>query len=548
LSDDPNEQILIVGAGPTGLGAAWRLDELGHTNWKLVDQRPYPGGLARSMHDDHGFVWDFGGHVGFSHYEYYDRVIASVLQDESLSHERQAWIVYNDKGLEVPYPFQNNLWRLPDADREPIINELEQMAAECAQSKPKPANFDEWLIAGFGEELSNYFLRPYNFRVWAYPPETMSTAWVGERVATVDVERVKANVAAQQDMPSWGPNNKFLFPTYNGTGQLFRSIFASLPQDHVRMETQLVGLDPLQKVAALQSVQWTKSGPAPTGPVEFVRYGTLLTTLPLTELIRVIDQTGRTGSRAAELAQTTPRADIARWRSVSENNLLHSSTNVVGVGVYAPQPAAFTDRCWYYFPEEDVPFYRCTVLSNYSPNMVPIPSGEHYSLMCEVSESQHRPVDHETIADEVLAALIRIGWVPADSHGTVSTAWTSVAPENPVQPADNGEVSLFYVREEYGYPTPSLDRDEALDAIQPDLARLGVLSRGRFGGWRYEVGNMDHSFMQGVEAADATGLGVPEVTYVSAAYVNGRRNGDRPAIRADRVEMVFTADELRQHA
>ena len=66
---------------------------------------------------------------------------------------------------------------------------------------------------------------------------------------------------------------------------------------------------------------------------------------------------------------------------------------------------------------------------------------------------------------------------------------------------------------DYAYPVPTLGRDAALAAIQPRLEALGIFSRGRFGGWKYEVGNMDHSVMQGVELADRLVTGTPETTY-----------------------------------
>jgi hypothetical protein len=65
----------------------------------------------------------------------------------------------------------------------------------------------------------------------------------------------------------------------------------------------------------------------------------------------------------------------------------------------------------------------------------------------------------------------------------------------------------------YGYPVPCLQRDEALREIQPRLERLGIFSRGRFGGWKYEVGNMDHSVMQGVEWAERMIQNTNEKTY-----------------------------------
>ena len=63
-------KFLIIGAGPTGLGAAWRLHERGITDWLLVDQNPYPGGLAASFKGERGFTWDFAVHVAHSHYHY----------------------------------------------------------------------------------------------------------------------------------------------------------------------------------------------------------------------------------------------------------------------------------------------------------------------------------------------------------------------------------------------------------------------------------------------------------------------------------------------
>ena len=57
-------------------------------------------------------------------------------------------------------------------------------------------------------------------------------------------------------------------------------------------------------------------------------------------------------------------------------------------------------------------------------------------------------------------------------------------------------------RLEHGYPTPSLARDGALEQALPWLRTAGIWSRGRFGSYKYEVGNQDHSLMLGVEAAD----------------------------------------------
>ena len=70
-----SDAILIAGAGPTGLGAAYRLQELGYEDFRVLEASDRPGGLATSYTDPQGFTWDVGGHVQFSHYAYYDRMI-----------------------------------------------------------------------------------------------------------------------------------------------------------------------------------------------------------------------------------------------------------------------------------------------------------------------------------------------------------------------------------------------------------------------------------------------------------------------------------------
>jgi len=62
--------------------------------------------------------------------------------------------------------------------------------------------------------------------------------------------------------------------------------------------------------------------------------------------------------------------------------------------------------------------------------------------------------------------------------------------------------STFFLECEYAYPIPTLQRKHCLKKILPYLEARGVYSRGRFGARRYEIGNMDHSVLQGIEVAE----------------------------------------------
>ncbi|MCX5905565.1 MAG: amine oxidase, partial [Proteobacteria bacterium] len=165
------------------------------------------GGLSASCTDEKGFIWDIGGHIQFSHYDYFDRVMAALLPEDSwVSHERESWIWM--RGRFIPYPLQYNIGMLPEKEM------LECLAGliSCSNSPVPNANFLEWILHTFGEGIAKHFLIPYNKKVWAYPPEKLSAHWTGERVAIPDVKRVLDNIINGRQDCSWGPNNAFKFP------------------------------------------------------------------------------------------------------------------------------------------------------------------------------------------------------------------------------------------------------------------------------------------------------------------------------------------------
>ena len=213
--DVKQTEFAIVGAGPTGIGAALRLLELGHRDFVLIDAADTPGGLASSFTDPQGFTWDLGGHVQFSHYRKFDEYMDLALPPEDwLWHERESWIWFKDRF--IPYPFQNNLHRLAPEERWRAVEAL--LHARGAVMRAKPGNFREWILATFGAGIADLFLFPYNFKVWGHPLDQMDARWVGERVAVPSIEDVLKSICLEQDQVSWGPNRRFRFPRRGGTG------------------------------------------------------------------------------------------------------------------------------------------------------------------------------------------------------------------------------------------------------------------------------------------------------------------------------------------
>lgn len=449
---------LIVGAGPTGLGAARRLSELGITDFAVLEANDYPGGLAASFTDSKGFTWDVGGHVVFSHYDYFDRMLDEALGGHYLEHQREAWV--RIAGGWVPYPFQNNIRYLPREQLWECLSGLLPGVRPFCGPGEKPGNFREWIEHIFGPGIARLFMMPYNFKVWATPPELMSYKWIGERVSVVDLEKVLKNVILQLDDVSWGPNHMFRFPLHGGTGSIYRHV-ASRLQGHIRYGRKVLSVDPTARVATCD-----------TG--ERFAYDRLLFTGPLDILLRHL---------------LTEAPDALR---AAAGQLAHSGGYIAGVGVDGPKT---DERCWMYFPENDNPFYRVTNFHHYSPNNTPNPDGmtvRQRAYMTEVSFSGHKP-EPESHLDSVVDGLVNVSLMTDAERDKVASTWE--------------------MRLDYSYPIPTLGRDAALAAIQPWLEERSIFGRGRFGGWKYEVSNMDHSVMQGVEWAERMATGVAETTY-----------------------------------
>ena len=446
-------RVLIVGGGPCGLACARQLLELGHDDVCVLESSSGPGGLASSIVDPAGFTWDRGGHVVFSHYGEFDRLLADVMGDDVEHHERSSYVHVG--GAWVPYPMQNNLHRLPPAMAEDALIGLinAQLGDHEISESPAELDFGTWMLDTFGDGIVEQFMRPYNEKVWAHPASAMSSRWIAERVSTVDWQQALRSVITGIDDVTWGPNNLFAFPMRGGTGEIYRRAAATIAP-HIRYDTKVVSIDAGRRIASFADD-------------EQMDYGQLVWTGPLDRLIAIL--------RGAPDVILAAAAD-----------LVHNSVTVVGIGYEAPLT---DDRSWLYFPDADIPFYRATNFAKYAARNVPDGRVDRYcSWMTEIASSPWRPLDQCNLGERVDAAIRRLGLVAGDA--TVA----SVHVEHLL----------------YGYPVPTLGLDAALHTIQPFLMDRGVLARGRFGAWRYELGNMDHAVNMGVDAARLLVEGTPE--------------------------------------
>jgi protoporphyrinogen oxidase len=284
----------------------------------------------------------------------------------------------------------------------------------------------------------------------------MDVAWIAERVPRPELARVLANLLDARDDDGWGPNARFRYPKEGGTGAIWRDVAGRIGAGFVQCGRTAVAIDPKAR-----RVVFADGGED--------RYDSLISTLPIDRLVALAG---------------------LDWLVPAARELSSSTVHVVGLGMEGELPDALAGRKWIYFPGRDLPFYRATVLSNFAPSNAP---PGHWSLLAESAASGHRPIDPATVVGAVVAGFAAEGFLPPGRR----------------------IVSRFHHVAEPGYPTPTLTRNDALARLHPALAALGIHSRGRFGAWRYEIANQDHSFLQGAELAGRLVAGEAEPTFHS---------------------------------
>jgi len=455
---------LILGAGPTGLSAAYHYGE----GSLVLEREPKVGGWCRSI-EDTGFTFDHAGHVMFSDDPYVQDLYRLLLGDNVHWQEREAWIY--SKGVYTRYPFQGALHGLPpEVLRECLVGAIEARfdalvqdggdsplpggVGDCcadatgvasresvAMRENAPRNFEEFIYRTWGAGVAKHFAIPYNRKLWTVPLSEMETSWLGGRVPLPDLEEMIEGALSPVAKPM-GPNARFGYPLRGGFQALMNG-FLPLLRGDLALCAAVTRVSPLLRAVTLADGRR-------------FHYDTLISTLPLPEFIKAMGD----------------EAPLEIRRAASE--LRHVSIRCVNLGVARPH---LSDRHWIYFPEDTV-FHRVFLQGNASPHCNP-PGG--FGLTCEISHSPTKPLPAvgAALIERCVADCVRVGLLePSDALLT----------------SNQVDMPYAYVVYDHG-------RAARVALIREWLANFDIILAGRYSEWEYY--NSDHAFIAGKKAAAA---------------------------------------------
>lgn len=494
---DRSPPVLVIGAGPTGLSAAYHLGE----DALLLERNSQVGGWCRSIKEN-GFTFDFAGHIMFSNDPYVKEMYQTLLGNNVHWQDREAWIYSQE--IYTRYPFQGSLYGLPpQVIRECILGAIEAQygkggaksshngngngnghgngngvsepkpsknglangigsnhcavtdccadgilestapvnRAAAGEKPPAPRNFEEFIYNVWGAGIAKHFAIPYNTKLWAVPLCEMETSWLGGRVPMPDLGEMIEGALLPAPKPM-GPNARFGYPLQGGFQALMDG-FLPLLKRPPRLEAHVTRIIPSEHRVVLQDG-------------DEYRYEQLISTMPLPVLIQQI----------GDEAPAEVHAAASRLR--------HVSVRCVHLGIGRER---LTDKHWIYYPGDTV-FHRIFVQGSASPHCN-APGG--FGLTCEITYHpiyKPLPCHGDALIQRCIADCLKVG---------------IFGPDDPIWAATQVDLPHAYVVYDH-------ERLRNVTLIREWLAKNDILLSGRYSEWEYY--NSDHAFLAGKKAAE----------------------------------------------
>lgn len=440
--------VVIVGAGPAGLTAAYELVKAG-VRPIVLEADDKVGGIARTEIYK-GYRFDIGGHRFFTKVGEVEQLWREILGDEFIQVPRLSRIYYQDKFFDYPLSFKNTLSNLGPFGSALILWSYIRAKVQAFIRRPEPQTFEEWVTHCFGERLYKTFFKTYTEKVWGIPCNKIQAEWAKQRIKGMSLKAAIINLLFGKT------NAKSLIKEFDypilGPGMMWERC-QELVEKHggeVHLNTKVIRIERdgnrITKIIAQHEGETTE-----------ITGDSFVSSMPVTSLLQ-------------RLEPAPPQEVLQAARSLSYRDFL-----IVALVVDAED--LFPDN-WIYIHSPEVKVGRIQNFKNWSPAMVP-----DQSKTCLGMEYFCNEGDEIWEMSEV--QLLALATKELDSLGLVEAS-----------KVEDGTV----IRQRKAYPVYDRDYSQHLEVIRNYIETFENLQTvGRNGMHRYN--NQDHSMLTAILAA-----------------------------------------------
>lgn len=483
---------IIIGAGPAGLTAAYRL--LTETDYLplILEEEDFVGGISRTV-EYKGNRMDIGGH----------RFFTKVPEVMSLWREMeplQGAPAMDDRRLGEEKPLEENGPDPETADRVMLVRRrvsriyylkkffdypislkwetfrnmgfARTMKAgfgylKSSIFKKEETSLRNFYINRFGKPLYEMFFESYTEKVWGRDPKDISAAWGAQRVKGLSLSKAVWNVLSKPFRPKNAKVETSLIEQYyypkKGPGQLYEQ----MAQEILARGGQILFGAKVVEVG-LENGTVTQVVAERNGARETFRADEVFSTMPIRDL--VAGMRGEVPADVRRVAAGLPYRDFQTVGLLVKKLKIKNETKLRTLHGIVPD-------CWIYIQDGDVKLGRLQIFNNWSPYMVADPDHTVWiglEYFCNEGDDLWKMSDAEFIA----------------------LAKRELASIGIVEEADILDATRVKVRK--AYPA-YFDTYEEFDKVKDFLSGIGNLwCVGRNGQHKYN--NMDHSMLSAMEA------------------------------------------------
>lgn len=348
MKEKNQKKVVIVGAGPAGLTAAYELCKEGVPS-VVLEKDTVVGGISRTVNYK-GYLFDIGGHRFFTKVKAVDEMWREVMGEKKfLRRSRLSRIYYNKKFFYYPLKATNALLGLG------ILNSFMMLGSYVkAQMFPikNEVSFEDWISNRFGKRLYNTFFKTYTEKVWGIPCNEISADWAAQRIKGLSLIETIKNALLSAQPTDKSKIIKTLIDAFDypekGPGQMWEMVAESIQKrgSELKMKSGVEGIVWKEgKVTALEIET--------DGKKETVEGTDFISSMPIQELVRKM--------KPEPPAEVMEAANKLGYRDFLTVSLIVNKADL------------FQDN-WIYIHDSAVKVGRIQNFKNWSPDMVPDPN------------------------------------------------------------------------------------------------------------------------------------------------------------------------------
>ncbi|MER3446067.1 MAG: FAD-dependent oxidoreductase [Candidatus Dadabacteria bacterium] len=340
-----SKRVVIIGAGPAGLTAAYELCKAGVKS-VVIEKDNIVGGLARTVNYK-DYYFDIGGHRFFTKVKAVEDMWHEVLGDDFIKRDRLSRIYYNKRFFYYPLRVSNAILGLGIWNSLIIL--FSYINAQLFPKRPEET-FEEWVSNRFGEHLYKIFFKTYTEKVWGIKCSEIMAEWAAQRIKGLSLLTAIRNALLKgQNSRDKGGVIKTLIDSFYypklGPGMMWERVANIIKGSNgeIRIGAEVERI--ICKDRKVDAVEIKTNGGR-----ELVKGTHFISTMPIRELIQKFD----------------PPVPEEVFRAAMNLNYRDFLTVVLVVN----NTGVFPDN-WIYIHDPDVKVGRIQNFKNWSPYMVP---------------------------------------------------------------------------------------------------------------------------------------------------------------------------------